>query len=389
MKFAFAVAFAAAAAAQLASAAQIHVPGDFAVLQDAIDAAAPNDVIIVHGGTHDPITITKPLTIVGQPMAAIDNTLIGSPAHHHHQVDNVTLLGPGAGRVTLVNLDVKGVSDLGFHFSSMGSRIAGGGFAELLVLDCKLRPPTAQSASGGYQSRDCVSIGASYVLFVRSEATGAPGGTDVCGPWPSLANFAGKSGAGIRASGATVVVLDSVVRGGEGADLCFYPSCPPSGSAVPGGGDGISAAKVFHSGSVIEGGAGVPIYCDTGSFPLTYLGDSPPGVPIVAPSVIALDAKFLAPLPPVLGGNWQLSWTTTGNPTLLLVGLPGAPLLVPGNGWLFLQSTAFVVTTVPGGAQIANIPVPATPALAGAAFTLQLLDPLTKLTRPVTAALLP
>ncbi len=43
----------------------IHVPWQFANLQDAINFADPGDVILVDGGTHGPIVVDRPLTIVG------------------------------------------------------------------------------------------------------------------------------------------------------------------------------------------------------------------------------------------------------------------------------------------------------------------------------------
>ena len=79
--------------------------GAFTSLQAALDAAAPNDVIRVKGGTYVEITITKPVTIVGDPMPTIrppkwneytGTTLTCPPA--------ITLAGPGTGTVTLVDV---------------------------------------------------------------------------------------------------------------------------------------------------------------------------------------------------------------------------------------------------------------------------------------------
>ena len=108
-----------------ASLAQVTVPGDFATLQAAIDAASPGDVILVDGGDHHTTVIDKPLTIVGTPNRPFLRTPAANevPANEETQPPAVSLDGPGAGRVTLVNVGVGGQID-GFKFAWGGSGLS-------------------------------------------------------------------------------------------------------------------------------------------------------------------------------------------------------------------------------------------------------------------------
>src|SRR5690606_38611174 len=55
-----------AAAPSVAALEVHHVPGDFATLQAALDAAAPGDTVVIDGGEHLYTRISKPVTLVGR-----------------------------------------------------------------------------------------------------------------------------------------------------------------------------------------------------------------------------------------------------------------------------------------------------------------------------------
>jgi hypothetical protein len=108
---------------QSSFAGQLHVPGDHATLQGAIDAASAGDVIVVAGGVHPPITIDRPLTIVGEdgdrPTIRY-HTGPEKPGPSCGQQPAIRLAGSGAGVVVLASLDIEGHTD-GFFYCEAGS----------------------------------------------------------------------------------------------------------------------------------------------------------------------------------------------------------------------------------------------------------------------------
>lgn len=362
--------------------ATIDVPGDQPTLAAALTAAAAGDVIYLHGGTHPPITITKPVTIVGSPGTRIDNTGVGSGA----QDPNVTLGGAGAGRVALVDVDLVGKAELGFMFSGMGSRIVGGGFAELLIEDCVVAAPEGFNPSGAYQSRPAVTVTVPTVFVSRCEITGAAGGTDGCyHPHPSVSSFIGDSGAAVRAPGSTVVVLDSVLRGGVGPDLCFdlSTSAPANAADIPSGGSGVVCATLFRANCLIQGGAGLDVLVQNALGSFTSIGQGPAGSAVAAGAVVNLDTKIDAPSFPVLGGTWTMSWATTSDPTRFIAGQLAPPLPVFGHGHWFFKAGTSVQIPFPSGSHAATFPVTFNPALIGLTVVVQLHEPNGGLTRPI------
>ena len=108
--------------------AQLHVPGDYATIQLAIDNASPGTTILIHGGTYGPIVVDKALTFVGDPAPLIVNNniaeapLLAAPP--------VRLAGPGSGSVVFSNVNVggtvDGVTGLGTGPASLGTLDTGG-----------------------------------------------------------------------------------------------------------------------------------------------------------------------------------------------------------------------------------------------------------------------
>lgn len=364
-----------------ADGAVLDVPGDQPTLVAALSAAAPGDVIFLHGGTHPPVTITKAVTIVGESGAEIDNTGFGSG----DQDPNVTLAGGGSGRVALVGVDLVGSAEL-FVYSGMGSRIVGGGFAELLIEDCHIDPPKGVNATGAYQARHAVTVSVPTVFVSRSEITGAAGGTDGCFyAHPGISNFIGDSGAAVSAPSSTVVVLDSELSGGVGPNLCFdLSTAPPSSSTdVPSAGSGVVAKALYRANSLIQGGVGLDVYVQSVTGGFFSIGQGAAGAAVVADTVVNLDSKIDASTSPALGGTWTMSWSTSGAPTLLIVGMPAPPVEVFGHGVWFFGGGPTSMTPVPGGAQTLSLVIPANPALVGFTAAIQLHDPADGLTRPL------
>src|SRR5262245_10788662 len=264
------VALGAAAAAQV-----FNVPGNFATLQAALNGVPPGAVIVVHGGVHPPVTVSKPVTIVGSPVATIVNTDVSEPMDPFALADAIRLAGPGAGRVTLENVNTTGVAD-GSIFSSSGSGVFGGGFAELHLVDCDIQPAQWTMLTGQAEGADGVHVTVPYVLVERCTVTGGLSDTDDC-----IYPLNPDGGAAIHAASATVTVLASTVNGERGPIICFPAgTCPSLPLPESDGGPGIVATRVLRAASVIAGGKGQPVTCGP-----TIIGVEADGPPIVAPTV--------------------------------------------------------------------------------------------------------
>jgi len=128
--------------AHTAQAEVLHVPAQFAQLQDAIAAAAPGDVILIQGGTHEDVVIDKPLHLAGHATARpLFTPLEWDGSLPFDTTPAVTLAGPGQGAVTLSAIDFGGST--GSVFATQNTpAIEGGGFAELRLLHCDIQAPT-------------------------------------------------------------------------------------------------------------------------------------------------------------------------------------------------------------------------------------------------------
>jgi hypothetical protein len=378
------VAFAARASAQ------INVPGTYADLQTALDAAPPGATIVVHGGTHTPININKPVRIVGNPQAVISNESAfpwGPPT----QPSNITLAGPGLGTVELVNVKTSGTT-FGFFQGTQGRRIEGGGFSELHLIQCNISAPVWCCVTGGAVGAAGISISQTnpipYILVSHSTVGGGSSDTDGSAIFPI-------SGApGIVTTG-TVSVLDSTVTGGNGANSNFPAGTvtpPPGGCPCPGlngaGGAAVSATEIFTSGSTLTGGNGATIF-DGG----VSLGTQPNGPPTVSASVVSFANDLGDSGMPRLGTDWTLTWTGATDPELLLLsGVPCAPFYFDGLGWFFTNfSELHYINYVPAGPLPTSqtFAVPNNPAILGVEVVAQLWDSSTGLGRPLIRSIVP
>ncbi len=360
-------------------AATLEVPSPYPTVQAAINAASAGDIILVHGGTYGPVVVDKALTIIGDPMPTISNTIAAGSMPSVPPA--IGLAGPGSGVVRLVNLKTRGVTD-GMYYGQTNSGIGGGGFAELHVEDCDIEPADWQYLSGVGIGEPAIEVSVPYVVIARSRVKGGETGTD-----SSCYVGVPASGAGVCAGTSTVVVLDSEIRGGDGADLSFLPGCWPYPLSLAGGagGDGVVADRLFEGGplSEVEGGGGGDITCWG-----LVIGQTPDGAAFTVNTYVPLGADLCANGPLVLNAWLVLYMLPAGPASFLLLSTPIQPLDVPGHGWLFLQPAGMLLLGLVSGPDV-SVQVPNTPALVGLSVAMQLWDPVTKLSNPYISTIQP
>jgi hypothetical protein len=329
----------------------IHaVPGDFASIQQAIDASSPGDVVVILGGTHEgPITLDRPLTLLGEPRPTIQPPF----ATGGLQPPAIRLAGSGAGRVVLSNLEVSGfVNGLSTAASSAG--IQGGGFDELHLVDCAVEGPTWVLLSGQAFGAPALRTDVADVLLERSTLRGADSANDGCyGNGP-------PGPAGVEAPDSRLLVLDSVVRGGGSHSICGFGSCPIGGA----GGPGIVAARLSEAASDVQGGEGALHFTDAGG---ESCGSAPDGAASVVDVHSVLGGVLRATSTPRLGRSWRVSWSTPGSSSVLIVGtqilLP--PLQTPA-GLLFVHpSSRLLARGFPAGSASFDLRIPLDASLLG------------------------
>jgi hypothetical protein len=365
------------------SAAEIEVPGQYPTIQLALDAAAPGETIRVHGGTYEPIVITKPVRIIGEGRTQITNEVLTWGTQPH----NVTLAGPGAGTVQLVSLSLVGVTS-GFFQSHQGSRVAGGGFAELHLQECILAPPAWTSLTGIGFGAPGIAVNIPYVLLSHTAVTGGTNGTDYSIGLPA---FNGHPG--VKNVNGAVSVLDSVVTGGQGTGANFPPGIVPPGGCptdlLPGkGGAGLHVREAYVAGSLVKGGGGAHIY-----EVFAYKGQQAEGPPHDARTVVEFQNTLTDAGVPQPGSNWTLTWTSASPFAGILVSSrPVKPFYYEGVGWFFSDlSEIHVLESVEGGPlpHSATLTLPSNPAIVGVEFVTQLWDPLDGLGRPIVRVVVP
>lgn len=376
------------------AAAQISVPGDFGDLQDAIDAASPGEVIVIDGGTHGPIVIDKPLTLVGalgKPTTLTTWVLPNPP----HQAPCVELAGPGSGRVTITNCVLEGTT-YGGSFSKNAPAIEGGGFDELHVVHCFVEAPRWIEVTGGAAPEPGIEVDVAFTLIADSTVIGGfpdeyPAGTF---PFPFPVG-----GSGIVSTG-DVAVFDSQVRGGAGLSATWNVDergAPPAICTVYGVGYGGLAVETEGALMVArsdlrpgEGGSFTAEQEDFGEWFVCQQGDGP---------VLAVDgavhdfegSSFLVSSGPLIPNQtFSLLWAADAPDSLLVLGVqPQAPLPVGTKGLLFADATSLQLFPAPGtGVQVFSASVPAVPGAEGLTAVIQRYSVSEGLSAPVFAAYL-
>ncbi|MBL8751671.1 MAG: hypothetical protein JNK15_00105 [Planctomycetes bacterium] len=358
------------------SAQAVHVvgPGGFAQIQAAIAAAANGDVVVVHGGTYEPFTLGKDLTITAAPGATVTVTaaFVGN-----------TLLQPPS-RAELVGLQFRPtffpflpVQVLAGHVSFHDCVLAGVGNPTITTLTvqnatvalqrCRVvggpipAAPTATVVGGG-----AVTVVHGSLAAVDCEFVGGELGWD----------FSTHGGHALRLDDAAAhLVRCTVLGGGNSAMLSTYPA-----------GNGVHVATnsdVWIADSLVRGGDG---HATAGDAAIRNLGNTPvvlarttlqagPGAP---PGAVTIGPIASGPLlghgstiaPLVLGQPWTLDYRAAAGTNVLVVGSdrlalhPITPLLAE-RAWLApvnLTVLAFGITDAAGSLQV-SLPLPATPAL--------------------------
>jgi hypothetical protein len=356
----------------------LHVPGDHATVQGAVDAAAPGDRIVVHGGTHASITIDRPLTLVGDPAPLFVN---GDVSLFGTALAPIRLAGPGAGRVVLCNVAVGGTVN-GTWFSLTEAGIDGGGFDELHLYDCTVAGPSWVLLTGMAAGAPGLDVGVETLLVSDSSIVGSPSGSDDC-------YGSGPGGpAGIHAPGALTILMDSSVQGGGSETICAAEFCPLVGGA---GGPGVVAATLLHADSTVSGGAGALYSYIDENWALVPCGRASDGPANVVTSEVELPAGLQASGTPRIGGTWTLAWDPDATAILLLACERSlAPYPLAFLGWYFIDADpgqAWFVALPTAGAR--TVYFPASEDLIGLTLSAQLYDLASGLTRPVVGCVRP
>lgn len=353
--------------------AQIVVPTDYSTLDQAVAAAPSGGIILVRTTSTQPfITIDKSLTIIGEPVVNIDYWC-------NNSAGPVRLNGPGNGKVELINF----VFDRSVDCSNPTPGIVGGGFTDLVLQNCDISE-TAAGLTGAGNGAAGISVGVSTLIVQDSVIAGRGPDSDQCRGFL----FTGVE-PGISAPGATVILLDSTVRGGSGGFLCCDNcACPGSLSGLGGeGGDGVICESLFVANSSVSAGVGSTFYANNGGMS-TNCGKQPDGENFVVNLYANLGNDLTLNGPVRIGSFYNLTWNSTGPATALYLafGFSTPPRYFGSGGWSFGDGTAFRLATFVGGGPVSlNLPVPPNPGLLGADIMFQIVDSTDGLSRPVTA----
>ena len=359
-------------------AAVLHVPGDFPDPQTAINAAAAGDIIIIHGGAWTPITIDKPLTLVGDPPPVFEPWPVFT-IPTNIQPPLIDIQGPGAGSVVLQGIQTGGSVDAS-HYIRTGPAVACRGLDALRLYDCVIRAPAWGSLSGLARGAEGIFTSIPHLVLSSCEVTGGRDEDDSCDlqAWQGMA--------GVRTP--SVVVIDSTITGGPGDSACVDSTvgCDVSQAVNGEGGPGIFCDRLFVGGNTwIRGGQGGTILCLGG-----MVGRFSDGPDLVAGSVIAPPGTINDSGSTALGANWTLRWSNST--TMLIVGTNArAPIEFPAHGWLFFEPANLLLTLpvsfgFPGSV---TVTVPTNPALIGFELIVQSFDPWSGLSLPVMRSIRP
>lgn len=372
------------ALASVLSAAQLHVPGDFIELQDAIDNAQPGDMILVHGGIFNPITIDKPLTILGEPRPVIRydaDVLWGGVGYTQ---PHVTLAGDGSGVLVLRNLQIgPGWLDWN-HAYQAAPAIEGGGFEQLHLVDSQVEAAKLlwfQQSSCCFHGQAALSTDIPQILVSNSSLRASPSHSETCELLPSAAPQPG-----ILAPLSTVVVLRSVVEGGGQHRLCSTQGCldPDYVKQVllqP----AVRSHTLFEADSTFLGGS-IHAY--------VACSDELQADPLDVVQHVPFPLRMRAFTDLRLGQTWTVYWTASPDSTFSTLFLSTQALLPPlqtTSGWQFFDFAGLLPPrTVYGTAtRRFDFHVPVHSSLIGVEVLAQAFDPVAGFTHPIADCVAP
>ena len=384
------------------SAGEIVVPDDYPDLVTAIENAQPNDLISVRTSAWQfapnsfSILVDKPITIAGDPICRIAMSA----------TNGLELAGPGFGAVTLINVHI------GYDppDSNGSESLYGGGFDELHLFDCTI-DQTITPSGLVTQTYAGIDVDIPLITILGSSVEGTTTRNDSCPGGTSVPTFHYPNpGPGIRAPDATVLVVDSEIRGGSALDACCVAClCPADITTWKGiGADAVIAREVYAARSVFEGGVGAQWMTDPdgSGTQIVACEPLPSGVAFnVSGAVQLTNAKDLVASGPILhiGQSWELEWS----PSAAALRTPSAAqidgvlfgaldsLRAPRTtrfGLLLLdpsQATRIASLSTGGASATVSLPVPVTPSLVGRVAAAQALTFGGVWSTPVAGTLLP
>lgn len=307
--------------------------GDHVDLQVALDSEPEGSTFVVHG-THRFVTIEKAARILGAAGALL--TDIHGPAPFGYVLriaadptDDVTLVG-----LSIHAHDPRYASWNAIQVDSVGS---------LTVDQCTIDAGSAvdgdcsQNPFHGYGILD---LSDSPLTVSRSTIRGGNG------PWINDSDCCffdlqgSPGGVGIAAAG-TIVLIDSLVTGGDGGNVEW--GCPAGPPNSLDGGDGGNAVEgeLYQSNSILlPGKGGVYLYENINWGVGTRGAD---GLTVAGPMTVLPDQLDVPPAP--IGGAFDLRATgfAPGSTVLALVGTgPLVPPYASSRGLWFLQQILLV-----------------------------------------------
>ncbi len=278
--------------------------GAYTSIQPAVDAAVDGDILFVRAGTYAGFSIVdKSLVVSIDPPVGFDQVKVDG-------VTEVRSLSPGK-TVQLSFLTGKSLPYAPTSHALVVDNCQG----HVRVQACRFTGiPGSSSSNGADGTAGARVINSADVLFVGCQLFGGyAANVPPCDGTGGTA-FGGRGGDGLHATGSSVVVYDSLVRGGKGGEGCFVGGF---------GGDGgrLETTTLFTSNTKWEGGGG--------QWAIEYIGcgfvggDGGDGLHVDAGSTArVLDCDLIAgaPGPPALcnvAGNPGQTFAGAGTVTLL------------------------------------------------------------------------
>ncbi|MEX1026115.1 MAG: hypothetical protein WD226_13655 [Planctomycetota bacterium] len=353
------------AAVGASSAAEtIHVPAEFATVSAAVKAANAGDTVVIAPGTYGPVLVDRAITLVG-----VGSPLIVGGGSEEFEAP-LALRGPGTGRVRLVGLRVGGTIDASVYAVGTAA-IQGDGFESLELFDCQVDGPAWIAVGELGPGLSAVAVAVPFVVLertiARASASLATGATAV--PLPGAP--------GVRVAG-TLLLLDSIVRGGSTGPFTHTDSgcggqCPDSP-----GGDGVHANALYLAASQVSGGLGATWH----DFANAVCCTCADGVAERVGERTQLGTELNGTGSASLGGALVLSWNFPQPAAGLYQSFGLAPPTTMTNSFLDLASARLLFATTTGGNLSLLVPPTAT-ALLGLPFAFQLRFPSGAVSRPV------
>jgi len=369
-----------AAAAQAVHTVKTDGSGDFLTLQEAVDAAAPGDIVLVFSGFHPNVTVDRGLTLVSMGGAVIGKALegpgteqpalsiTGVPAAEHVVLSGFTVFvgGAGAGSAIEVSNSAGAVWVQDCFVDSYGSpALTAEAAATIAISNTSLQTNLIPALPDGTpQPKAGAQIGDATRLYGYDADVAGSHGTFV-GPGLPVANAPADGGPGLVVADSLARWAGGTIRGGNGNSL-FVDGCLLGGDGGAGvvtlDGPGGGAPDVALAGTTVMGGPGSFV---SGCAPPTVAGpafDVVPGSLVTKPGPARL---LMLPGQVAAGGALPIGFSgAAGDTAFLLVATAAAPGFAVGALDLHLQLDTLLTLipfALPGGSLTVNTAAPPLP----------------------------